>query len=79
MSQAVLGTAQLPEARPADQPESQQQGGIFSGAGTGCDSQLRAQGEIRMDILTLQCFLSSYSFSTLVQQLLRLPTAGAIY
>lgn len=79
MSQAVLGTAQLAEARPADQPESQQQGGVFSGAGTSCDSQLQAQGEVRMAFLTLQCFLSSYSFSTLVKELLRLPTAGAIY
>lgn len=64
---------------PWSQPPSQQQGAVFSEAGTSCDSQLWAQGEVRMDVLTFQCFLSSYSLSTLVQQSLRLPTARAIY
>lgn len=59
-------------------PESQQVKGCLSlEAGSSCDSQLQAQGEDGMGILTFQCFPSSYSF-TLLQRSLRLHTARAV-
>lgn len=73
-----VGTAWEPGL--TDRPrESADKGRLSMEAGSSCDSKLQAQGEDGMGVLTFQCFLSSSSFFTLLQQPLRLHTARAIY